>query len=90
MGNKRVSERQFNRKMRPRNRPWVRAMRITFRVNNDALTQARLTAKRMGKSVNQLIREQLESLAGQQWRVEAAEAYMQSALASRYQLKLAI
>jgi hypothetical protein len=62
-------------------------MRITFRVHSEGLTQARLTAKRIEKSLNQLIREHLEMLAGMQQRVQAAEAYKQSALASRHQLK---
>jgi hypothetical protein len=61
-------------------------MRITFQVHSDALTKTRLTAKKIGESLNPLIRDHLEGLAGEQHRAEAAEAYKQSALASRYQL----
>ena len=55
-------------------------MNITLAVDEQLADRARVAAQAMGKSLNQAVREYLERLAGEQQRVELADAYLRSAL----------
>lgn len=55
-------------------------MNITLVVDEQLAERARAAAQAMGKSLNQVVREYLERLAGEQQRAELADAYLRSAM----------
>ncbi len=57
-------------------------MNITLSVDERTAERARLAAQAMGKSLNQLVRDYLEQLAGAEQRQTEAESFEASAKAS--------
>ena len=55
-------------------------MDISFSVDERVAEQARAAAQAMGKSLDQVVREYLERLAGDEGRAKLAEAFVRSAL----------
>jgi hypothetical protein len=49
---------------------------LTLSVDEHATERARLAAQQMGTTLNQLLREQKERLAGSDQRVREAQAYL--------------
>jgi hypothetical protein len=49
---------------------------LTLSVDEHATERARLAAQQMGTTLNQLLREQIERLAGSDQRVREAQAYL--------------
>jgi len=57
-------------------------MNITLSVDERVAEQARIAAQAMGKSLNQAVRDYLESLAGADQRLASVDEFEQSALRS--------
>jgi hypothetical protein len=49
---------------------------LTLSVDEHSTERARLAAQHMGTTLNQLLREQIERLAGSDQRVREAQAYL--------------
>jgi hypothetical protein len=58
-------------------------MNLTLSVDEEVLNEARRRAEAMGKSVNQLVREYLEQLAGRTDRKALAEEFVRLSRASK-------
>jgi hypothetical protein len=52
---------------------------LTLSVDEQATERARIAAQKMGISLNQFLRDQIERLAGADQRARDAEAYLASA-----------
>ena len=62
-------------------------MNITLAVDEQVAERARVAVQAMGKSLNQVVRDYLERLAGEKQRAAAADAYAESALQSPGRLR---
>ncbi len=58
-------------------------MNVTLSIDDEVIAEARKRAEAMGTSVNQLVREYLEQLAGKGDRKQAAEEFVRLSRESR-------